>query len=1178
MTVPEQYGRRLIPQILDSLASVEPHRILYSVANSSNISYGFQDISARAFAKAVDKTAWWLHSQVGESSDVRTVAYIGPHDLRHVLLTYACVKVGCTALFLSPKNSTEGALTVLEAAKCSIWVNPCGYSCPLVDDILQKRSMKVFHLPEVDDLLNAETTESYSYTKSFDEASQTPFCVLHTSGSTGLPKPIAWSHGLIGTMDAVRLLPHIEGDDGLSPWTNNWIDGDRIYSSFPMSHGAGIIMNILLPSLFGLHCIMGPQGVVPNMNLIESLADHAEIDIWSMVPSLVDELGETPDVLVKLKQSKFICASGGPVSPLIGSKVNDVVRVLNLTGTTEGLFMGNLWVERQDWYYFAFHPFSGFEFKEVESGVYEHWVHRNDHWPLFQGIFHTFPDDRSVNLKDLYTKHPTKPNLWAYKGRNDDIVVLSNGYKISPLETEALVTTHPDIKGCLMASHSIGTGKPQAGLLIELEEPTSKNNEVWDSIWAAIERANALSLHKNQVQRDYVAFAELDTPFSRTDKGTVKRRATLEAYADYIERFYSSRLHQDTQFLAIDTSAIASITDAVRHVLGSLSPAVKKATPDDDLFAMGFDSLLVFRAIKTLRVATGLRDLLAPRHLYGSPTLRQFSATLAQLVADMHRKAADGSASNEAVAGNVAEMYRMINLHRTRLSQKVSPFDQMSPNIYLGMKFFYQLREGARFEDVFARLQAGLHRAMTLIPELESKLMPCSKDEIGYKKGDMRISLPPVPCTAAANHKTESSGPQQLRYQDLSAVLPSFAELRAGGFASSGFADDVVLSCPLLPPLPADVFIAQANFITGGCILAINMHHQCFDGTGTIMVMRIWGECCRYVQGDASATCAWLDKESLNRNLPQILYEMEGYAKPAGHVDKNVWGFIDIPDPAETGTECVTEIKNLVTESPLPPAPFFPRNTQWPPIPPADGRHLDSSTFIIPAEMVEQLRQDVLTDPVAGGLISDSDMIQAFVWRAAVKARHHVATQLRNETFETDEMAIVELPIDARPYFSKLLPESYMGNLVVINRPSMPVATLCGTETTVAQIAQVLRAAAVHITPSLVHDAFTLLQSVPDYTKVTTACMGMEGMHTAVNNLMLFQTNAISFGDEFLDDGGVPSAMRVQMDAINAAFRMLVIHPLREDGGIELVIGTLPEELDVLLADGEFTGYCRFVG
>jgi len=123
-----------------------------------------------------------------------------------------------------------------------------------------------------------------------------------------------------------------------------------------------------------------------------------------------------------------------------------------LTGTTEGLFIGNLVVEREDWLWFAFHPFSGFEFKEVEPGIYEQWVHRSKHWPLFQGIFHTFPAEQSINLKDLYIKHPTKPNLWAFKGRSDDVVVLSNGLKISPLDTEALVTTHPAINGCLVVS------------------------------------------------------------------------------------------------------------------------------------------------------------------------------------------------------------------------------------------------------------------------------------------------------------------------------------------------------------------------------------------------------------------------------------------------------------------------------------------------------------------------------------------------------------------------------------------------------------------------------------------------------------------------------------------------------------------------------------------------------
>lgn len=96
--------------------------------------------------------------------------------------------------------------------------------------------MNVLNIPEIDELLDAESTESFPYNKTFDEAIQDPFCLLHTSGTTGLPKPITWSHGLIGTMDAVRLLPPAEGDNGMAPWTSLWKEGHRLYSSFPMSH------------------------------------------------------------------------------------------------------------------------------------------------------------------------------------------------------------------------------------------------------------------------------------------------------------------------------------------------------------------------------------------------------------------------------------------------------------------------------------------------------------------------------------------------------------------------------------------------------------------------------------------------------------------------------------------------------------------------------------------------------------------------------------------------------------------------------------------------------------------------------------------------------------------------------------------------------------------------------
>lgn len=74
------YGHRLLPQIIDDLASAEPDRVLYSIAKSADISQGFRHVSARAFANAIDKTAWLLYSQLRESmgSTILAVAYIGP--------------------------------------------------------------------------------------------------------------------------------------------------------------------------------------------------------------------------------------------------------------------------------------------------------------------------------------------------------------------------------------------------------------------------------------------------------------------------------------------------------------------------------------------------------------------------------------------------------------------------------------------------------------------------------------------------------------------------------------------------------------------------------------------------------------------------------------------------------------------------------------------------------------------------------------------------------------------------------------------------------------------------------------------------------------------------------------------------------------------------------------------
>ncbi|RKL02176.1 hypothetical protein BFJ68_g12092 [Fusarium oxysporum] len=1153
------YGRRLIPQILDRLAVADPERVVYSIASLSDGAPKFKHITAQAFGRAVDKTAWWLHKHLNgmngapngdlaqKPPKIQALGYIGPHDIRHVLLTYGAVKAGCAALFLSPKNNITGALAVLNASDCSIWVKPREQAMlPLVEGILQEKYMRVLELPSVDELLEAESTEPFVFGKVFESVINEPFCILHTSGTTGVPKPILWTHGLIGTMDA----------------------------------GAGVIMNILMPSLFNLHCILGPSGVLPNLGLIESLADH--IDIWSMVPSLVDELGENPEVLAKFESSKFICASGGPVSPVIVSKVNEVVRVLNLTGTTEGLFIGNLWVPREDWHWFAFHPYSGFEFKEVQPGVYEHWVHRNEHWALFQGIFYTFPDQDSVNLKDLYIRHPTKPNLWAFSGRSDDVVVLSNGYKISPLDTEALVTTHPAVEGCLM----IGTGKPQAGLLIELKDHSEKNNELFDSIWAIVERANNSTFQKTRLQREYIAFSEADRPFIRTDKQTIKRRATLDLYADFIELFYFSRDEEaedeDFDAFSIDTTSIDTISDSVSRVMRSVLPEVDDFPADEDVFDLGLDSLLVFRVIRIIRAVTGLEERLAPRHLYAHPTIEEFSVQLLKILeGDKARKIAADSVS-DAETNTTAEtpcsdmesekMKNIIADRKRRLGSKMNPFDAVNPNHYMGLNFYFALRPGVSFEEAFAKLQAGLVRAFEIIPELDGKMMLASEHEFGYKKGEYRITIPPHPLSA-------SSKPRQLLYKDLSQVLPSFQEMRQAGFSPSLFSDDLVLDCPPFPPMPADILVAQANFVGGGCILATNFIHTCLDAVGVMVAIRVWAECCRYLDGDETATCDWFDPESFNHDLPEIIWEQEGYAKPVHEVDPGTWGFLpfttEIGVNLRNGTASHNEImvaeKPRATQNTLPPAPVFPGSSVWPAAP--SERSLNTTVFLLSGESIHRLKQEALPDTgVKGVSVSVIDIVQAFFWRASIRSRYRVAKEIRSQTFQPDELSILEMPIDGRAYFSSLLPSSYMGSLLVMNRPVMPIETLCSPETNISQIARVIREAAARITPLVVHDIFTLLRSMTDYSKPATANMGLEHMNAMISNMMLFQTSDISFGDSFFE-GGSPEAMRPQIERGHRRFRFLVISPMRKDGGVELVLGTLPEELNMLMSDEEFTKY-----
>ena len=112
--------------------------------------------------------------------------------------------------------------------------------------------LRVLDVPKVDDLLH-KTHPVYHYTKSFEEARGDPFVALHTSGTTGLPKPIVWPQDYpssLGKQVQLDPPPEYENNDRL-------YQGNRVFVFFPPFHVCLPVMYTILQqcvfSLFGVY-------------------------------------------------------------------------------------------------------------------------------------------------------------------------------------------------------------------------------------------------------------------------------------------------------------------------------------------------------------------------------------------------------------------------------------------------------------------------------------------------------------------------------------------------------------------------------------------------------------------------------------------------------------------------------------------------------------------------------------------------------------------------------------------------------------------------------------------------------------------------------------------------------------------------------------------------------------
>ena len=238
------------------------------------------------------------------------------------------------------------------------------------------------------------------------------------------------------------------------------------------------------------------------------------------------------------------------------------------------------------------------------------------------------PAPGSWHSKDVFTPHPTIPDVWKYVTRVDDRVTLINGEKVLPLPIEGCIREDQIVREAVV----VGVDQSIPGLLVfRAEVADYMSDEAYlDAIWPSVTDANSRAEAFSQITRDMITLIPSNVNYPQTDKGSIIRAQVYDQFVDQIKEMYAKLETDQEGGLELDLTAledylIMTFKDTIGVPLESL---------DTDFFAAGVDSL---KAIQMRRIIQRNLKLngkrLSPNIVYESGNLKQ----LARYLYALHR-------------------------------------------------------------------------------------------------------------------------------------------------------------------------------------------------------------------------------------------------------------------------------------------------------------------------------------------------------------------------------------------------------------------------------------------------------------------------------------------------------------------------------------------------------------
>lgn len=623
-----------------------------------------------AMVKAAQKLLHTLKSSPAKEPAV--VGLLGHKDpLIYYTILLTILRAGSIPLLISPRNSIAGIVHLIRASGCKhvyVEFNPDVKASDSPDmsvseklsrdqiadiqrELSDSHSLNLLGFPGAFELFprlirgspyefNHNLPNQLAEIPKPDQSEFSPVMILHSSGSTGIPKLIP--------INRITFQCFLSSTDfGQFSWTGELVSA----MALPPYHALGVqfCLNLCLSSgligaFFRPELDQNKRYVVrrPNPVTIMQAMRLVGCTIVVLSPHSITEYSNEPASIEFLKGVKRIGYGGASLSVNIGNILQrNGVKISCLYGITEVGVVSVLLPDPcygSDWEYFEISPQIKARLDQQENGLYELVIIATDQHRCSLG-FETEFGPQTYHTSDLLEKHPTR-SMYRLVGRLDDQITLSNSEKINPIPSETSIRSHHAINGVLL----FGRGKPQIGAVIEPREEyavdvndRSAVERYIDLIWPTIEEANKLAPAHGRITRNLILVIDPRSgSLPKNSKGLVSRPKTLQLLAKEIESMYQKGPEDDTvsQLQLFDSSGKASessVTLSIKNIIQSVLKRDVKVN-DDLLLDQGCDSVHITsirsKTSQLIQVNTNKHITIPTNIVYQYPSIEKMTKWL----------------------------------------------------------------------------------------------------------------------------------------------------------------------------------------------------------------------------------------------------------------------------------------------------------------------------------------------------------------------------------------------------------------------------------------------------------------------------------------------------------------------------------------------------------------------